>query len=110
MSKKNQTYDEFIEKFKLKKTTEDCYTPSLCMRLYLAGHASTSKICDWYVKRGILCFFYFYSMNLFLNKFCIFAVENKTRHCMLEYEKDIIPTRILRHGQLSDGESLERGV
>ena len=29
MSKKNQTYDEFIEKFKLKKTTEDCYTPPL---------------------------------------------------------------------------------
>lgn len=29
---------------------------------------------------------------------------------MLEYEKDIIPTRILRHGQLSDGEGLERGV
>ena len=25
-------------------------------------------------------------------------------------EEDIIPTRILRHGQLSDGESLERGV
>lgn len=53
---------------------------------------------------------FFYSMNLFLNNFCIFAVENKTRHCMLEYEKDIIPTRILRYGQLSDGESLERGV
>ena len=31
----------------------------------------------------------------------------KTR---LEHEKDIIPTRILLYGQLSDGESLERGV
>ena len=27
MSKKNQDYDEFIEKFKPKKTTDDCYTP-----------------------------------------------------------------------------------
>lgn len=27
MSKKNQNYDEFIEKFKPKKTTDDCYTP-----------------------------------------------------------------------------------
>lgn len=27
MSKKKQDYDEFIEKFKPKKTTDDCYTP-----------------------------------------------------------------------------------
>lgn len=27
MSKKNQDYDEFIEKFKPKKTTDDCYSP-----------------------------------------------------------------------------------
>ena len=27
MSKKNQSYDEFVEKFKPKKTTDDCYTP-----------------------------------------------------------------------------------
>ena len=49
-------------------------------------------------------------MNLFLIIFCIFAVENKTRHCMLKYEEDIIPTRILCHGQLFDGEGVERGV
>lgn len=24
---KNETYDEFVEKFKPKKTTDDCYTP-----------------------------------------------------------------------------------
>ena len=24
---KNETYDEFIEKFKPRKTTDDCYTP-----------------------------------------------------------------------------------
>ncbi len=28
MSKKKQDYDEFIEKFKPKKTTDDCYTPT----------------------------------------------------------------------------------
>nr|DAJ82391.1 MAG TPA: hypothetical protein [Caudoviricetes sp.] len=31
MSKKNQNYDEFIEKFKPKKTTDDCYTPPTCV-------------------------------------------------------------------------------
>ena len=31
MSNKNQNYDEFIEKFKLKKTTDDCYTPPTCV-------------------------------------------------------------------------------
>ena len=44
MSKKNQNYDEFIEKFKPKKTTDDCYTPHLCMRQYLTGHESTSML------------------------------------------------------------------
>ena len=34
MSKKNQNYDEFIEKFKQNKTTDDCYTPHLCMKQY----------------------------------------------------------------------------
>lgn len=31
MSKKDQNYDEFIEKFKPKKTTDDCYTPPTCV-------------------------------------------------------------------------------
>lgn len=31
MSKKNQIYDEFIEKFKPRKTTDDCYTPPTCV-------------------------------------------------------------------------------
>jgi len=35
MSKKKQDYNEFIEKFKPKKTTDDCYTPPhLCMKQY----------------------------------------------------------------------------
>ena len=29
MSKKIQDYDAFVEKFKPKKTTDDCYTPPL---------------------------------------------------------------------------------
>ena len=34
MSKK-EDYNEFIEKFKPKKTTDDCYTPPhLCMKQY----------------------------------------------------------------------------
>ncbi len=52
MSKKNQDYDEFIEKFKPKKTTDDCYTPRLCMRRYWAGHARTSTLPTalWYAR------------------------------------------------------------
>ena len=26
---KNKTYEEFVDKFKPKKTTDDCYTPDL---------------------------------------------------------------------------------
>lgn len=29
MGKKMKDYDEFVEKFKPKKTTDDCYTPPL---------------------------------------------------------------------------------
>ena len=27
MGKKKESYEEFVEKFKVKKTTDDCYTP-----------------------------------------------------------------------------------
>lgn len=52
MNKKNQNYDEFIEKFKPKKTTDDCYTPRLCMKRYLAGHSITSILATalWYAR------------------------------------------------------------
>ena len=29
---KGESYEEFVEKFKPKKTTDDCYTPPRCMR------------------------------------------------------------------------------
>ena len=91
MSKKNQNYDEFIEKFKPKKTTDDCYTPPSvyeavlgwaldhldigdrpvvrpfypggdfehfdypgnCVVIDNPPFSIFSKICDWYVERGI---------------------------------------------------------
>ena len=91
MSKKNQNYDEFIEKFKPKKTTDDCYTPPLvyeavvnwagehldignrpvvrpfypggdfehfdypdnCVVIDNPPFSIFSKICNWYVERGI---------------------------------------------------------
>ena len=31
-------------------------------------------------------------------------------HYLCNYEEDIIPTRILRHGQLSDGEGIDRVI
>lgn len=36
----NETYEEFVEKFKPKKTTDDCYTPPEVYKL----------IKDWVVK------------------------------------------------------------
>lgn len=30
---KSNTYEEFVDKFKPKKTTDDCYTPAQFMRL-----------------------------------------------------------------------------
>ena len=80
MSKKNQTYDEFIEKFKLKKTTDDCYTPPLVYEAVFGWAREHLEDLRLVRKTWHSMFFYFYSMNLFLNKFCIFAVENKTLH------------------------------
>ena len=37
---KSKTYDEFVEKFKPKKTTDDCYTPP----------AVYEAVKDWVVK------------------------------------------------------------
>ena len=37
MAKKNTTYEQFIEKFKPKKTTDDCYTPPLVY----------DAVCSW---------------------------------------------------------------
>lgn len=41
-----------------------------------------------------------------LHSFCIVFVL----HYLCTHEEDIIPTRILRHGQLSDGEGIDRGI
>ena len=91
MSKKKQDYNEFIEKFKPKKTTDDCYTPPSvyeavlgwaldhldigdrpvvrpfypggdfehfdypgnCVVIDNPPFSIFSKICNWYVERGI---------------------------------------------------------
>ena len=91
MGKKMQDYDEFVEKFKPKKTTDDCYTPPLvyeavlewarmhlgigdrpvvrpfwpggdfehydypegCVVVDNPPFSIFSRICDWYVGRGI---------------------------------------------------------
>ena len=91
MSNKNQNYNEFIEKFKPKKTTDDCYTPppvyeavldwarehlaigarpvvrpfypggdfehfdypDNCVVIDNPPFSIFSKICNWYVERGI---------------------------------------------------------
>ena len=31
MAKKNIDYEDFVDKFKPKKTTDDCYTPPHCL-------------------------------------------------------------------------------
>ena len=52
MSKKNQDYDEFIEKFKPKKTTDDCYTPPLVYEAVLGWARAYFDIADrlWYAR------------------------------------------------------------
>ncbi len=41
---KSNTYEEFIDKFKLKKTTDDCYTPNA---IYKAVKDWAIKEMDW---------------------------------------------------------------
>ena len=88
---KNETYEQFVDKFKPKKTTDDCYTPPLvyeavvnwagehldignrpvvrpfypggdfehfdypdnCVVIDNPPFSIFSKICNWYVERGI---------------------------------------------------------
>lgn len=51
MSKKNQDYDEFIEKFKPKKTTDNCYTPPLVYEAVLGWARAYFDIADRPVVR-----------------------------------------------------------
>ena len=51
MSKKQQDYDAFVEKFKPKKTTDDCYTPSLVYEAVLCWAREHLKIEDRPVVR-----------------------------------------------------------
>lgn len=39
---KSKTYEEFVEKFKPKKTTDDCYTP-----MDSSGEGQTNIGCYW---------------------------------------------------------------
>lgn len=36
---KLEDYEAFVEKFKPKLTTDDCFTPPRCMTPYLSGYA-----------------------------------------------------------------------
>ena len=51
MGKKNINYDEFVEKFKPKKTTDDCYTPPLVYDAVLGWACSHLDIGDRPVVR-----------------------------------------------------------
>ena len=37
MAKKSIDYEDFVDKFKPKKTTDDCYTPPVSMTLFSIG-------------------------------------------------------------------------
>lgn len=37
-------YEGFVDKFKPKRTTDDCYTPPISMTRYAAGHATNTGL------------------------------------------------------------------
>ena len=61
---KSKTYEEFVEKFKPKKTTDDCYTPS---EIY-------EVIKDWVCKR--------YNIDMIT-----MSLDEKLRKYMIEFMK-----------------------
>lgn len=121
---KSKTYEEFVEKFKPKKTTDDCYTPPeiyevikswACKRYEIdpdkvvrpfwpgADYTTTeypddcviidnppfsilSKICSFYLERGIPFFLFCPSLTAFSGK----SIVKKTSHiicdCNIIYE------------------------
>lgn len=125
---KNETYEEFVEKFKPKKTTDDCYTPpeiyevikkwacekygidpqkiirpfypggdyqneeypAGCVVLDNPPFSILTKICEFYLEKGIPFFLFAPSLTCFSGK----NIWSKTNHiicdCNIEYDNGAV--------------------
>lgn len=124
----NETYEEFVEKFKPKKTTDDCYTPpsvyavirdwacreygidpaKIVRPFYPGGdyeHFSypeggvvldnppfsiLSKICTFYLDRGIPFFLFAPSLTAFSGRTNTMRMNHIICNCSIEYENGAI--------------------
>ncbi len=121
---KSKTYDEFVEKFKPKKTTDDCYTPpsvyavirdwaceeygidptKIVRPFYHGGDYENyeypegtvvldnppfsilSKICTFYLDRGIPFFLFAPSLTAFSGRANNMRMNHVICNCDIEYE------------------------
>jgi hypothetical protein len=124
----NETYEEFVEKFKPKKTTDDCYTPpsiyavvrdwackeygidpaKIARPFYPGGNYENfdypegavvldnppfsilSKICTFYLDRGIPFFLFAPSLTAFSGRTNIMRMNHIICNCGIEYENGAI--------------------
>lgn len=128
---KSKTYEEFVEKFKPKLTTDDCYTPPLiydtvrdwacreygidpgsivrpfwpggdyerfdypdgCTVLDNPPFSILSKICEFYLDRGISFFLFAPSLTAFSGKNVVMRMNHLICDANIEYENGaIVPT------------------
>ena len=125
---KNESYEEFVEKFKPKKTTDDCYTPPevyevvkdwVCRRYdidpekvirpfwpgadyqameYLEGcvvvdnppFSILSKICEYYLERGIPFFLFAPSLTCLSGKKTVQRMSHIICDCSIVYENGAV--------------------
>lgn len=125
---KSKTYDEFVEKFKPKKTTDDCYTPpsvyavirdwackeyginpaKIVRPFYPGGDyehydypegavvldnppfSILSKICTFYLNRGIPFFLFAPSLTCFSARSAFKQINHIVCDCDVEYENGAI--------------------
>ena len=125
---KSKTYDEFVEKFKPKKTTDDCYTPpsvyavirdwackeygidpdKIVRPFYPGGDYENfdypegavvldnppfsilSRICGFYLDRGIPFFLFAPSLTAFSGRANTMRMNHVICDCQIEYENGAI--------------------
>lgn len=93
-----ETYEEFVDKFKPKKTTDDCYTPPSVYTVISDGavvldnppFSILTSICQFYLDRGIQFFLFAPSLTCLGGKSVCMRMNHLICNCNIEYDNGAI--------------------